>query len=474
MATVALYLRFVHPEGARQIHRRTLLGVALLAVTGLDIIPNLAVALAGHPLPEPEWWNEQVSAWITSMLWVPHHVAALVAGLTGVLILWHSATAATRRWPAILVAAFCLAGCLAESIYVGLVFGAALAVWTVITLLKGWRRETGFLVGMGVLALALAAPQLWELAAFARAAKTAATLPGGGHMFSLGMRRFLPAAAWAERSGEPNLVYAALLPLNYLLEFGLFGVAGAWFLWRAWRRRTLDRYGLATFTFVAVSLLIATFVRSTVIPNNDLGYRGMLVAQFFLLLWAVDLLDNPKAARRPLAMILMGIGVASSIYEAATLRLYAVAADVIALPRYSFLNPTADTGRRLYEARAAYQRLKTMLGPDDVVQQNPDASPGDLPWGLYADRRTVADTMSCDTVMGGDPHECAAIIGRIAPLFQDSAKAEEVDGICRALGISALVVKDTDPVWSIAGSWVWRRKPDIAGDRVRVFLFPRE
>lgn len=469
MATVALYLRFVHPDGARRIHRRTLLGVGLLAVTGLDIIPNLAIALAGHPLPEPEWWNEQVSAWITSMLWVPHHIAALVAGLTGVLILWHSAAAETRRWPAMLVAAFCLAGCVAESIYVGLVLAAALAAWTLITLLKGWKRETGLLVGMGVLALVLAAPQLWELAAFAPAATTAATLPGGGHILSLGMRRFLPVAAWAERSGAPNLVYAAFLPLNYLFEFGLFGFAGAWFLWRAWCRRTLDRYELASLTMVAVSLLIATLVRSTVIPNNDLGYRGMLLAQFFLLLWAVELLDGPKVARRPLVMVLLWVGVASSIYEAATLRLYTVVSDAVPLPRYSWLNPTADTGRRLYEARAAYERLKTMLGPDAIVQQNPDTVPGDLPWGLYADRRTVADTLSCDTAMGGDPRECAAAIARIAPLFEGTLQPEEVDGVCRALGISLLVVKDTDPVWRIPESWVWRRKPDSAGNHVRVF-----
>jgi hypothetical protein len=474
MATIALYLRFVHPDGARRIHRRTLLGVALLAVTGLDIIPNLAIVLAGHPLPEPEWWNEQVSAWITSMLWVPHHIGALIAGLMSVLILWHSAAADTRRGPAMLIAAFCLAGCLGESIYVGLVFGAALAAWTPITLLRGWKRETGFLLGMGVLALALAAPQLWELAAFAPAASTAATSPAGAHMLSLGVRHFYPVAGLAERSGSPNLVFAAFLPFNYFFEFGLFGVAGAWFLRRAWRRRTLDRYELATLTMAAVSLLICTFVRSTVIRNNDLGYRGMLLAQFILLLWAVDLLDRPKALRRPLVIVLLVVGVASSIYEAASLRLYGVLSDAVALPRYSWLNPAPDTGRRLYEARAAYERLKTMLGPNAIVQQNPDTSPGDMPWGLYADRRTVADTLSCATVMGGDPRECMAVIARIAPLFQGSANPDEVDGVCRALGISALVVKDTDPVWSIPGSWVWRREADIAGDHVRVFLFPRK
>jgi hypothetical protein len=471
MAMVALYLRFVDPEGARRIHRRVLLGVALLAVTGLDIIPNLASAFAGRPLPEPEWWNEQVSAWITSMLWVPHHVGALIAGLASFLILWHSGAAA-KRWPAILAAAFCLAGCLAQSVYVGLVFGAALAVWTLIALVKNWKREAAFLLAMGVLALVLAFPQLQELARFARTGP-GASAPADGHFLSLGVRHFYPAADLAKRSGMPNLVYAAFLPFNYLFEFGLFGLAGVWFLRRAWRWRALGRYALATLTMAAVSLLISTFVRSTVIWNNDLGYRGMLLAQFVLLLWAVDLLDGTRAARRPLVVILLILGVASSIYEAASLRLYAVASDVVALPRYSWLNPAPDTGRRLWEVRAAYERLRRMTGPEAIVQQNPDTDPGDLPWGLYAERRTVADTPSCNTVMGGDPSECAAVMARIGPLFQGAAKPDEVDATCRALGISALVVKDTDPVWRAPGSWVWRRNPDISGDRVRVFLCGR-
>jgi hypothetical protein len=474
MAIIALYLRFVHPEGARRIHQRTILGLALLAVTGLDIIPDVALALARRPWAEPEWWNEQVSAWITSMLWVPHHLAALIAGFTSVLILWTGAGADKRRGPALFVAAFCLAGCVGESIYVGFVFGAALAVWTLVTLLKGWKRETGFLIGMGVLALVLAAPQVWELTASATGGgTTAAAVPAGTHVLGLGVRLFYPVAGLARASGWPNLVYAAFLPINYFLEFGFYGLAGVWFLRRMWQQRTVNRYELLTLTMAATSLLICTFVRSTVIQNNDLGYRGMLLAQFILLLWGVDLMDAQKAARRPLVMVLIALGVASSIYEAASLRLYAVVSDVTPLPSYTWLNPAADTGRRLYEARAAYERLKTVLAADAIVQQNPDTNPGDLPWALYSERRTVADTLSCGTVLGGDPRECTAVMGMIAPLFQGTATPDEVDRACRALGISAVVVKDTDPVWSVPGSWMWRRKPLISGQHVRVFLFAR-
>jgi len=184
-----------------------------------------------------------------------------------------------------------------------------------------------------------------------RRGTTAAAVPAGTHVLGLGVRLFYPVAGLARASGWPNLVYAAFLPINYFLEFGFYGLAGVWFLRRMWQQRTVNRYELLTLTIAATSLLLCTFVRSTVIQNNDLGYRGMLLAQFILLLWAVDLLDDRKAARRPLVMVLIVLGIASSIYEAASLRLYAVVSDVTPLPSYTWLNPAADTGRRLYEAR---------------------------------------------------------------------------------------------------------------------------
>jgi hypothetical protein len=45
--------------------------------------------MTGSPVPTIEWWNpEQVTAWFTAALWVPHHVAALIACLMGFLLLW--------------------------------------------------------------------------------------------------------------------------------------------------------------------------------------------------------------------------------------------------------------------------------------------------------------------------------------------------------------------------------------------------
>src|SRR5579863_6056398 len=89
IAMVPLYLRFFQPKASFNLERRMLVGIAMLGVTGLDILGVAIIAFTTkNILPSVEWWNEMVSAWITAVLWVPHHVAGLVAGLTGFLVIW--------------------------------------------------------------------------------------------------------------------------------------------------------------------------------------------------------------------------------------------------------------------------------------------------------------------------------------------------------------------------------------------------
>jgi hypothetical protein len=82
-----------------------------------------------------------------------------------------------------------------------------------------------------------------------------------------------------------------MLPLNYLLEFGLFFLI-ARYKWRQHRAsgEPLSRGDLASAIMLTISILVCTFMRSSVIGCNDLGWRGMLIAEFvLLLLWAADL-----------------------------------------------------------------------------------------------------------------------------------------------------------------------------------------
>jgi hypothetical protein len=472
IASVPLYLRFVHPAGARDIHRRSLLGIALLAVTGLDLLPNLMLDIGKAPLPDPEWWNNQISSWTTSVLCVPHHTAALIAGLMGVLIIWNYAQADTpwirTAWMA--VAGLCLATCVGSSIYVGFVFGAALALWTCIVILNRWHKEGLFLIGTGLLALLAVARQLLDLHGPFGAGGNS------GPLFIFRVRDFVLSGAftgWGRASAlRINMVNALLLPLNYFGELGAFFVCGIWTL-RRWRssKAALSRYELVTLTLAGSSIMICTFLRSTVIANNDLGSRGFLLAQFVLLLWMVDVVElspSLSAAQHNLLGLLLVIGALGSVYEAGLLRVYPVLADALDIPRFEWLCSDHNLGRRTYALREGYEELKGRLPATAIVQHNPNAVPDDLPYGLYADRPVVAESPACGVGFGGDPQSCAAVQAQLRPIFEGISDADTVDRACTVLSISGLLVKDTDPVWVRRDVWVWRRQPITSNRFMRI------
>jgi len=470
MAIVAAFLRFVHPAGSGRIYRRSVAGIALLCVTGLDILPNLLLDSWNAPQADPEWWNEQVSSWFTSVLWVPHHTAALIAALVAVLIIWNSALAREtwRRVGWALLASLCLASCLGSSVYVALVVGAALCLWTSILVLKHAWREALFATGAGLIALLAVAPHLFALRGPAAAATaSAAALP-----IHFAVRPFLPSwgfHAWSQGSAyRENLLNTLLLPLNYFFELGAFLVAGIWTV-RRWLRdpARFNRYQVCTVVLAGTSVLICTFLRSSVIANNDLGWRGFLLGQFVLLIWAVDMLEHASGRARLLLGVLMAVGVASSIYEAATVRLYPIAFDKLALPGGAWLSPDHHLGKRTYALRMGYEELKTKLPPDAIVQHNPAADSDDFPYGLYADRPVADENSSCGTIFGGDSAACAPLASAITPIFAGSGAEADLDRACAEFSMAAVLVKDTDPVWRDRASWVWRRQPIVANPFMR-------
>jgi len=83
----------------------------------------------------------------------------------------------------------------------------------------------------------------------------------------------------------------------------------------------------------------------------------------------------------------------------------------------------------------------------------------------------VADVGGCGTVFGGSEKVCEEILlPRLKRLFdgRQPVTAEEVANICRDFSISALLFKDTDPVWADQSSWIWKAHPLVSSDFVRV------
>src|ERR1051325_2549350 len=218
-------------------------------------------------------------------------------------------------------------------------------------------------------------------------------------------------------SGKLALVDSLFLPLNYFLELGFFLVAG----WMWWKKRRSSghpwtRTELALGLMVGTSLLICTFVRSSVIGNNDLGWRGFLIAQFGLVLCAVEVLTDPGPAlsgmRKGFLAVLVAMGAAGTLYDVAILRLYPVLADRGMVSTVGWMGPDRQIGKRTYALREAYEWAIRETGPAALVQYDPHVVIQDTPAFFYADRPALAGGEDCLLIFGGAPSLCGPVISK--------------------------------------------------------------
>ena len=226
MALIPLYLRFFQPKGARNLDRRMLLGVGLLSVSGFYIVPVVFVDALTRNVILADFRN--VTPFPTQMLWSPHHVAAVVACLTGFLVLWHRrGFQATRTLSgdvsAAAAAGIIFASGLGLSVYVTLAVAVFMAASTGVDAVRRQFREVGLTCLAGVVALVFSFPYIGELLEGSRSAS-------GGPLLQFAVRMFpvtdllissLHPAAWVRIAAS-----VLALPLAYFLEVGFFFVIG--------------------------------------------------------------------------------------------------------------------------------------------------------------------------------------------------------------------------------------------------------
>ena len=481
MALLAACLRLFVANSEVPLVRRLRTGVLLMAITGLDILPGMfllflyARGQMDFVLPSLECWNEYVDWFLHSAIWAPHAIAALIAAVTGFLLLWHGASkigwASWARYGLAAGAAFASAA--GASIWVAFVFAAFLCVWTVISIGRRWRRDVTVLAIAGIACVALAFPYLHELG----------PNPTAGFPIHFTVRTFSMAALVPTWPGMPGwlrlvLVNGPLLPLNYALEFGFFFVV-AGVKWRQYRSgaERPSRQDAACLTMLLTSALICTFLRSDVNGYNDLGWRGFLPAQFVLLLWAVDIwprrdrLSFLSARSKRLLTVCIVLGAAGTVYESAIVRFYGILADRGVLPPLHSMSPDRQFGKRNYAARAAYEWVRAATPETAALQYNPDVDQQETDAMLYADRRFVAAGRQCDTPYGGDPKLCGPIMARLDRLFPAAGQPAGISlaEVCHDLPIDVIAAKDTDPVWSDPQSWVWTVRPVFSNAYMRLF-----
>jgi hypothetical protein len=483
LALVALYFRLIAYRGPETFRRRTLVGILLLGVTGLDLLPNAfywwtySRGLTGFIPPSVEFWNEQVDGFTFTALWLAHSLAGLIACLIAFLLLWEAPRhTGADRWKYAVVAGIALASCVGASVYIAFVFGAFLVLWTVMAVAKKWRAETATLFAAGAVCVVLAVPYLASMTGSSGAG-------GGGFPIAFRVRRFFPVDTVLTAQGRDQawrlaLVNGATLPLNYVLELGFFLAAGLlWWRRRRARREPLSRAESAIALMIATSVAICSCLCSTVIANssnavanNDLGWRGFLVAQFGLLLWGVDVLTDQRYKRSVVLAVMIAIGAAGTVCDVVLFRLYPVLADRGVLPELVWMSPDRKLGERNYAVREAYEWADRRMPADAIVQFNPHVAFQETTGFLYSNRQIAAADQGCLAGFGGDASLCAPIVAAANSLFPERGQpAPESSAGCEKLGADLLIAKDTDFVWSVQDSWVWREKPLYANRLVRVF-----
>ncbi len=419
---------------------------ALLFVTGLDLIPVLFWAFVNiepgrlvwrerfHLYPNLDAWNwvGQVTSWLETAAWAPHHLAACVVGITGLLLIL---VVPPSRGRAFLFAA-AAASLLGLSVWVTLVFAVFWAAW--------WLRNSGFSPAQAGLPALLAAPfivQLWR-------ARRSAGFPLVFDVRDFGFWRaytyFQDLGPWRE------ILDLAWLPLLYSLELGVFAL-GAWFWWRRRRRVTPPQRAMAL--LAGVSLLTASLLRSS-IHNNDFGWRGLLPAQFALLLATAWMLERLWRLKRRSLLIAacLGLGLAGVAFDWAVMTGYPPAQDLYA--------SRGERGRRNLILKRLYERIRDATPSTAIVQQNPDVGL-EIPHAFYAGRQSAVLDRSNGAVFDTAGPEFETALRQVASIFAPAASPDHIEQTARRFGIRVLVVQDTDPAWANP-AWQDPRFPLIA------------
>lgn len=442
MALIAFYIRLrdVHAGGnGSNPWRRAMIGIASISITGLDLLPSIILMGFGKGvLGDIEHWNEQITAWIGSLLWVPHHVASLVAGVVAVMLV-HSARGQSplKKIIALVFSGVAFASAIGLSVWVTLIFVIFWGVWMLFIYSQKEQRDLLFPMALaGLVALLLSGKFLAGLLSGGAGGESAA------FPIAFTIRSFRFTDIIFEYSSWKFPARLIFLPLNYFLELGFFAAAA--FIWLKIFKHDLRKnpYYFAELLLLTISFFIGTFTRSTMIANNDLGWRAWLPGQFILLIWGVDILENLFTSRPRFILaqrtkynllLLAALGISTSLLDVALLR---------SAYYFSF---GSEAGRRIYSARQVYTLINQSFPTDIIVQYNPSAIIN-RPAGLYGMRQSAISDRTAYGVPLNDYYDKVAAVGKLFNM-QDVQNWGPLDALCNAHSIDVIVIMSDDPLW---------------------------
>jgi hypothetical protein len=472
-ALLALYGKYLLGWSGDLLRRRWWMAVALMSVTGLDILMVLlSLSVGGTPDGDMEWWSiDQVTSWADTFLWVPHHAAAMVCCMLCLLLLWMASREeqASERVKLAVLAGLSFASGFGLSTYVAAAMAMVATAWLLWRMFSSDRMRALAACAIGGLAgVVTLAPYLAQLLH-----RNGGETQGAGSVLGFDVRmmftpELLLGTAWLKALAVHHAVAAheisALLLLSpgYFFELGFFGLVlvVAW-----WQRKGRSAGESALLFWAAIGLMCATFLRSKVIETNDFGPRASLLVQFCLLLLGVQVLERCSRGAKVALLSLALIGVVGTVYQVVMLR--------ISLPRQE-ASRDPDVGTELqrqnYVFRDVWSAADKQLPANARVQYN--IVDNDYWQGaemIQTRRQLVAGDGECDTAFGGDASACTAIQQEIERLFHSKAlDADGARGACAAMGADYLVVSRWDAAWENRHGWVWTLPAVVERPEARV------
>jgi hypothetical protein len=465
------------PEGLRQ-HWARLVALSLL-IFGLDLPMNALNVLFGtlysrQKLTMPvslEWWNEQISSWLTSLVWVPHHTGAAVISLFCFILLRaaHGDVGMRQKCSLIVITAIGFATVLGTSVWIGLVVGLIVFAWMIFCAVRGWHNEIWLPAIVGVTSLIIVSPFVWDLL-------------GSGHLdrgpIAFQVRRFFPLQPIElHLSHFVPVIRLLFLPLNYFLELGFFALGGMIYI-RWWRRNqfVLQREELFWIFVFIVPVVVCSLLKSS-IKNNDLGWRGFLLPQILLVIASLPMLASlfdkdfglafePKQWVRRFAAVLVVLGLLGTFYEIIGIR-FGTLDGVIGA--WSF--GTAEDRFEAAKMADAYMWLTRNTPRTAIIQHNPLVNT-DIFQLLYGHRQAVLSDTNNGTLYGINEAMYNKLAVPLGKLFSVDATEENLVDTTSSFHIDFVVATANDPMWSRSSSWVWQARPIYASSYVRIFGTP--
>jgi hypothetical protein len=280
LATVAVTVRFLEGKTGEAAKRRALLVGAAAAISGLDVLPLLydaiARAFAGNrelvTYGSIDWWNAggQITSWPSSVIWVPNHVASVVAGMVSVFLLWEGRKPqpAGARTILAIFAGVAIASGAGLSVLIAFSFGVLFLLFLVVSLVRmDWPTLKILAVALMIAGAALS-PYAMELGTAGSA--------GNGFLVT-GIRPFswtetVIAAGRVTSASAKFVISLLMLPLNYFMELGALFIVAVWKLRRLGTNRNTDQRQEGLFAaMLVVSVVVGSFLR---MPRaDDLGWR---------------------------------------------------------------------------------------------------------------------------------------------------------------------------------------------------------